>query len=484
MGDKMRATISRQTLIAAIGWGIIAGAEYIYMSSTTWEMRSIITVSIIAIVNIMLQLGTLKCLKLPFISFFSALLIFLYLFHFGQVFITAFFNDVEFKVANYLDHYATNKVLAWKTIEISLICINCIFIGGILSSNKSFFEKSHYDIDKSEKIDGSTLSYRICYYMGRVLIVMSLPFRLYIDIRQLITAAKHGYVGVYSLASFSGVFSAIAGFFYIAIALIYLTTENKKHKKLLIYVSMAYITITMLTGNRGHQVINIIGILLVIYIDSGVKISVKKVLLYFIVGFFSLTFLDMIFNVRHDGIDYFLHNFSDILKGTMKKNIFLETINNFGSTVFTPYIVLEKYGNTLNPFFGEAFIKSFASVVPDIGGVFRNINREAIYSQVLNSPHQIGGSLVGEFYYNFGQLYWIAGLVFGFVYHRVSSKIFVALKSKQYSVVCYTLPFAVYSLWWVRDTIGGVTRSVVWLLIIYALVKAEVTKRSKIIPEE
>lgn len=275
---------------------------------------------------------------------------------------------------------------------------------------------------------------------------------------------------MYSLTSFSGVFSALAGFFYIGISFIYLTSKDKKRRKLFLYVCFAYILVTMLTGNRGHQVINIIGILLVVFIDSGKRIPFRKLVVYLLAGFIGLSFIDMIFSVRHEGINFLVQNFSTVLSDTMEKNILLETLNNFGATVFTVYLVLERVGNTIHPFFGEAFVKSIASIVPDIGGVFSQINKGAIFSRNLNTAHQIGGSLVGEFYYNFRSLYWLAGIVFGLLYGSLSGNIYKAIREKNYSVLCSTLPLAVYSMWWVRDTIGGVTRSVVWLYIIYLLI--------------
>lgn len=460
-------TVNRDQFCATGIWLIITLIEYFWLNSMSYGTASLKAVSILILFNLITQLLTVKICGHPLVSFFTAFIAFMYLFHYGQVFLAAYFPDGEFDTVNYIIRYATDRTSMWTTIVVCVISINLMFAGGMLFSEYVNVRGQSGNVASNKKYSSS---YMTCYYMGRILFAVATPLRLYVDIRQLIVAMESGYTGVYSMQSITGVIGVVAGFWYIGIALIYLTSENDRAKHIFLGVVFIYITITMLTGNRGHQIVNMIGILLVVYMNSNRRMKLWKVILILVIGVVALLFLDVIFEMRHYSISYFFSNFQEIVGESLEQNIFLETLSNFGSTIYTPYLVVEGYGDTITPFFGEAILKSFASIVPDAFRTFKTINSEAHFTRMLGTTHAIGGSLVGEMYYNFGTLYGVFSFIFGAVYGKLSGKIYTAIKAHEYSKVCLILPFVVYSLWWVRDTAAGITRPVVWLLILYWLI--------------
>ncbi len=475
--------LRRQGLIAGLIWIMISGIEFFILSSIGYSEEALKAASLTAILNCFFQLFTLKVIKAPVLSFFSVFIVFLYLFHFGQAVTAAFFDHLAFSLPNYISHYMTNKNAAWRSLCVSLFSIGMIYSGGVLFGNPN-----HYTVKYDRKMRSEAAGYRsyqTCYYMGRALFIIGTPFQVYYDLRRLQAAMLGGYTGARSVESASGVFGVIASFMYVSIPLIYLTIESRKKRKIFLIAMLAYMCVTMLSGNRGHQVVNIVAVLLVVWFASDMKLSPWNVIKWCVIIFVGLVFLNLIFDIRKYGISYMFDHFAASLGAALENNIVVESLHNFGSTIFTPYLVISGYGTTYTPFFGETYLKSIVSVIPDVFHTFAAINNQAVFSRVLETAHAIGGSFIAELYYNFGSGYWIASFLFGAVYVRISDKIMSAVRSGHYRVVCLFLPFMSYSLWWVRDTVGGITRPVVWLLLVYYVIYRSpfISARSKKGPE-
>ncbi len=456
------------SFVASSMWMIICLLEILVLKNMTFSEYSLRIITIIAIVNCILQIITIRITGNRLFSFFTAFIIFLYLFHFGEAITGSFYSDINFDFPNYILHYMTDKTIAWETLICSLAFICVTFSGGILfytsCANTPKF------VDKEEIDDEQVLEYRICKYMGYLLFAISTPLKLYFDIKQLLAAASGGYYAARNVESFSGVFSCIANFWYVSIPLIYLTIKSKKIRKIFVSLLIGYICLTMLTGNRGRQVVNLIAIFLVIHHSSEKKLNVGKIIKWCFIVFIALVFLNLVFDIRKYNLSYFLANFGQFVEEALEKNVLVETCHNFGSSIFTPYLVIEGYGTDYTPFFGETYLKSFVSVVPDFLHAFKDINNQAIFSRVLNTKHLIGGSFIAEAYYNFGKLCYAFAFLFGVIYLKISNALYIAVKRRNLGKVCILYPFLAYSLWWVRDTVGGVTRPIVWLLIIYILI--------------
>ena len=268
-----------------------------------------------------------------------------------------------------------------------------------------------------------------------------------------------------------GFVSSLALMWYAAIPLYYLEIDDKKKRKIFFISCIVYILFSMITGERGHQLICLISLAITVFVDMDRKVSVFKGIGVLILILVMLFVLNILFETRHVGIKNIASNLSAIIQNSFKKNIILETIGTFGETLFTPYLVVQGYGITFKPFFGECFVKSLLSAIPDVFGIFKNINNEAIFSKMLRSIHAIGGSFAGDLYYNFGSFYWLFSLVFGFIYAKFSNIFVFEVKNKYMNKIYLVFPVLTYSLWWVRDSIGDMTRLIIWYWIAFFIYK-------------
>lgn len=414
----------------------------------------------IVIFNIIFNIVIFKMSKIDFFSPMTFFLIFGYVFHFGQLIIN---NIYKYDYLDYINVYMIEDMPCLiKTIKISINSLNLVCLGAILYKSVSKSESKSDDL-KGKNIKNES---KVCYLVGIVLFIISSPFRLWLDINQIIGAITNGYAGARAALSLPGIFSAIAGFWYSAILLIYVGKKNKK----IFFWGIFYTALTMLTGNRGHQITNILVMLLVYIHIEEIKLKWNKILMISIYAYFLLVFIDMIMNFRNVGIQSFLANIPFYLNKSLKTNIILETIGTFGETLYTPFLVVKQMGKEINPFFGEAFLYSFGTLIPNIGNVTTYTNIACNFAKMLNTQNAIGGSFIGDIYYNFREAYGIIAILTGYIINKYSTKYKLCINRGKYSELIYYIPIFVNLFWWIRDSVGNELRPLIWQIFISYLI--------------
>lgn len=427
---------------------IVTFLEFILLNSFDLTGDYALKYSLLLLFNIVYQTILIKK-TLGLCTFTYLFVVFLYLFHFGEIIMLGFFPWYEY---DYVDYFSTYMLREPETAKRTLdLCINAtnFFVTGAL-----FYKKRVSYLVMHEGLNVQTIAKFIFYPLFAV--------RVLLDALQIFVAYTLGYHGTFT-TGIGGVFSALAMMAYGAIPLYYLSIEDRQAKKRFLVFIVCYLMCTMLTGNRGHQVTCLLG-LFIIYITQN-PVTIKQTVLYMIVAILGLQFLDVIIAMRGYGIAYFFDHFSEFTEMTLQTNILLETIGTFGETIFTPFLVLQEY-DRLQPFFGETFVKSFASIIPDVFGGLKDINNEAVLGRALNTDFTIGGSLLGEMYYNFGEFYPIPTMLVGYIYAKMSDKVRYFVSNNRIIEVIFVLPVCVILIWWVRDSIGNMTRQIVWFAIL------------------
>ena len=438
-------------------WLLVIFLEICAFSSNMLSANSYVFFSIIIIFNLLAQLFTLKICGCRMCSFFTVFIVLFYVFHMGQVVMLGLFPNYEYEYVNYITTFMRNSTIAKDTIIVCIVCINAFFFGGIISTGKKKQLKSRREVLNNP------------FHSGKLMFILLFPFRFYADLVAVTVALSGNYSSTFDVSLIGGgVTSAFASIWYISLPLYYLEIKPK-YKKKYIFLIICYLAFSMLSGARGHAVIGLLGLMIVVVLEKN-KLPIKKVLFYILLSLLLLLALDLVFDMRGVGVFAFFSNIGYYITKTLQNNIILETIGSFGETIFTPYLVLNGYGTQFSPWFGECFVKSIVSIVPDLFGWFSDINDQAIFQKMLRSSHAIGGSFAGDMYYNFGSLYWLGSAIIGFVYARYSLKVSFAIKNADYKCVYKCIPFLCLSLWWIRDSIGNMTRNLVWaLLILYVI---------------
>lgn len=446
------SNISKTSL--ALVWILLTYVEC-YVSDLTVDVRQNVTFfSWIVVLNLIFQTLTLKWCRMSLVSFFYSFVVFYYIFHFGQVFMIGLFPDYQFDYLNYVEVYMTDDKLLDETVKLCIVSINAFFIGGLFASSGS-------KMKKSVKYINSVNTNYICVI--RWIFFILLPFRVIVDLVQIVAAMYLGYYGAIHVTNMiPGVVASIGNMWYALVPIYYLVLNYRNKKIKYFIVILLYLAVTMLTGNRGHQIVCLAS-LAIVALASQEKINVKTLLKCVIGALIGMSFIDIIYSMRETSISQFLSNPVAFMESTNKSNIILETIGTFGETIYTPYLTIEGYNNQYHTWFGEAFVKSVVGVVPDIFGWFKELNKEAIFAKNLETESAIGGSFSAEMYYSFGDFYPLMSAFFGCIYCYLSNITYNSIKLKRYEHVIMAIAICSLALWWVRDSIGNLTRQVVWM---------------------
>ena len=428
----------------------------------------ITTFATIIVINFAIQIISLLCANIPIMSPVMLFIIFGYVFHFGQLLMS---NVYEFDYLNYLDVYMfRDKDALITTLIISLNALNAVSVGALIST---MIPRKSNHVEKI--INDDTLEKQKCFVVGVTLFVISTPFRLIIDASQMIAAVRYGYAGAINALSLPGVFSAIAGFWYGAVLLMYVGKGNKK----IFWACIAYAVLTMLSGNRGHQITNIL-IMVMIYVHvEQIRPSFSKVLKYGFLGYMMLIFIDVVMSFRSLGIEHFFSNFQMYFLQSFKSNILFETIGSFGETLYTPFLVIQQMGSQLNPFFGECLVYSIGTLIPDIGGITSYTNIASNFAKMIDTSNAIGGSFIGDLYYNFRSLYWAVAALFGYAFCRCSINYRICIEEHEFSKLIFYIPIFTNTLWWVRDAIGNEMRPLVWQIVFCMIILSLFSRKVK-----
>lgn len=453
-------TINKKSLVCTLLYLLNSVIEYAYMAQIDDYSFALYISSCLIIWNICFQMIIWRFMGGHLVSPFMVFMYSSYLFHSGQIIMTAIFPNEHFSYINYITVYMPNSNSVMKTLEIVVTCLNMIFLGGVMGTGIK--SKKNFSIKKA--YSSINISRQGLLYVSKILMTIAIPFRLFIDIQSIVAAIFGGYYGAISV-KYSGIIDAIASFFYSAVILYYIGQENKKKRTHFLFVIVCYILCVMLTGNRGHQIVCLLMLFVVISLENY-RYNIKKIVFNIVLMYLALCFIDVIYTMRELGIGYFLENLIEVLGQSLKTNIFFETIGSFGETIFTPYLVVEGLDNgTIDPKFGECFYKSLVSILPSIGETMRRLNIEANFAKMLNSWSAIGGSIVGEMYYNFRELYWIFSILIGILLSKISFKITNGIRENTYAVLLYSIPIFTNLLWWSRDSIGNAVRKIVWVCV-------------------
>jgi hypothetical protein len=446
----------------AIVWIIITIAEFTIFGVTQNTFENLEFVSWMVVANLFFQSLTMVICRLPLTSFFYAFIVFYYLFHFGQIVMMGLFPDYHYDYLNYVEYYMTAHSVLDKTMELCIVSINAFFIGGLLVNPSKIYISSRW-----VKL-GSTQVIRRAFFL-------LLPFRVLVDGVQITAAMMFGYYGAIKASQMlPGIIASLGNMWYALVPLFYLTLDNKQNKRKFILLILVYLGIAMLTGNRGHQFVCLASLMIVTLATE--RIRFRTLLKYGIVVIAGLFFIDIIYEMRETSISAFLANPLSFTASTDKSNIILETIGTFGETIYTPYLVVDGCDSVYHTWFGEAFVKSLAGVIPDVFGWLKEINNEAIFPKNLGTQAAIGGSFSGEMYYNFKNWYPLMSAFFGYIYCKLSTIAYQSIKIRKYQEAIMAIAICSLSLWWVRDAIGNLTRQIVWLYWILLLLRPKTAK--------
>lgn len=413
------------------------------------------------------------------INFSTLFVLCLFLFNFGQVVLLGFFPNLE----NY------TIVLRYFTVETcyrALCYMNCAFVAvcfGILFCYGSTLKKRGVKKELSyEEYEKSIKKYAL------VIIAVTFPLKAFVDFTFLFKSLSGGFDNAKLwLNSVPDFLVTIANFSIVGFGLLILVYKKNRRKQLIILLAIMSYFLTIILSGRRSETISYMLVLALVFIVSRGKIKFRKMLFLGVLAYILLAFLNCVVTIRNSEVVNSTVIIESFIYGLTKKNILFEALREYGNTGYTSICVLELWLPKYSPSYGKSYFLGMSSIFINITGLSGKLTRASNYGFTLQemgalSPHytNIGGSIIGEAFFNFGIVGGIVfsvviGLLVGCVSKKVQSQIVGELNHKfaYYLAIMYAL------LYWIRDYFSGGIRGVVWG-IIFCWIMSKIFIRKKI----
>ena len=421
------------------------------------------------IVELMLYLGILRYQTGSFLNFATIFMCTLFVFQFGQVVILAFFSDMVAK-------YQMRIVLTYfndKDCFDALIKMNMAFVamlmGSLLSDVRIRLNSNRAIVNEIVSLDTNLQVER----WAKLIIVCTFPIKFFVDALLVLKSFTQGFLNAsHWLQSFPNFIRTYGNISLVGFALLIVSLRNKPKQQKIAYISiMIYLIVLMLSGWRSENVAYVVVITYLYIASRDMKIKGRNVIGLAIAFYLFLAVLYTVVAVRFSAdrsLDAYFDMFSRVVLGD--KNVILESLREYGNTGYTTMCVLERWLPTHDISMGKSYFFGVFAIFPNVTGVAGRLTTEAAFAldlqrsgALFSDYSNIGGSILGEFFFNFGI---IGGTVFAFVIGyfigRMSLSVSRHVRYNNVISLIYYIPIMFSVLYWIRDVFGGGVRDAVW----------------------
>lgn len=415
-----------------------------------------------SLIQIVLSVIIVTKSQKQFLSVYNIFIMLTYLFHFGQALI---------RILPFEDILSMRSVLAKSNenilIEAELFAMLCIF--GI---SMGYLLKKNRNISNVVFQDEETELLRIRKISITVLAVTFFPM-LYIDFSKIIALSLSGYDATY-LVYQNGIgkyFGAIGQFCKLIFPLLIFTYKNNKKKATIIMcVTTLYLLIVMFSGDRGTSVIYIVSILFV-YFKFINKLKFRTVVIGVIFIYFMFGILSAISIFRYH--DFSFVGFLEAYNARKGDGIIYSSLREFGGTMLSLVHSIDYV--PMNSFWGmgSTYIMSILYISPWLPDFITNVCMNSV-SYIHAFPTSamdfvsLGGSYLGELYYNFGWVAPVFSIIIGVFIKKMDNEFDSKVSVRKVAFYIVLLPSFIL---WVRDFYVSIIFKTFWLGILLLYLK-------------
>lgn len=417
--------------------------------------------SVLAITETVIDIIVLKTIcSFPVVSIPNIFAFFSLIFHCGQLIKEGF--NIEGTVPLPFEYYGDAMTIQ-KSFTFFLLSQTVYFIAVGISCGK---------LQKEKKVNKRQADISV---YGKILVLIGVIPRLYIDILSLVGARANGYEGVYSIY-FPQAIQSIAFFFDAGLFfLLYAQTDRRKQKFYLVAV-IVYKCIMMSTGARQDKVAFLL-VWLYVYFFIINKITVKKLALLVVVCIAGFMFVSAIGTIRVNDTVSLSQTLSLLQSGTMN-NVIGGALGEFGSAFDTLEVAI-KYTPSEIPFgWGKSYVAGLLSIIPLLVNQIPSLAKAVIFVNQLpkHVTFALGGSFLGELFYNFSWFGIIGSSVVGAFITKLHNGIVDDSSCDIFYKAWYSI-LATAMILFVRGYFTDMMQKLVWTYIAIYIIRMYLAKR-------
>lgn len=417
--------------------------------------------SVLTITETVIDIIVLKTIcSFPAVSIPNIFAFFSLMFHCGQLIKEGF--NIEGTVPLPFEYYGDAMTIQ-KSFTFFLLSQTVYFIAVGISCGK---------LQKEKKVNKRQADISI---YGKILVLIGVIPRLYIDILSLVGARANGYEGVYSIY-FPQAIQSIAFFFDAGLFfLLYAQTDRRKQKFYLVAV-IIYKCIIMSTGARQDKVAFLL-VWLYVYFFIINKITVKKLALLVVVCIAGFMFISAIGTIRVNDTVSLSQTLSLLQSGTMN-NVIGGALGEFGSAFDTLEVAI-KYTPSEIPFgWGKSYVAGLLSIIPLLVNQIPSLAKAVMFVNQLpkHVTFALGGSFLGELFYNFSWFGIIGSSVVGAFITKLHNGIVDDSSCDIFYKAWYSI-LATAMILFVRGYFTDMMQKLVWTYIAIYIIRMYLAKR-------
>lgn len=454
--------------------------DFMDMGDSTYK-----TLAFYSFVCLLIQLLINTAYNIRLISAYNLLILFSYLYNCGQVWLTAL--GISLKPNSFtITYYSAESIV--HALLIFLVTINALNIGGLVY--RLIKTSDSQKITKTDNSKKHTPINNVNMVLVYFLFITCVIVLTYNDFKQISFALSLGGLGaeeVYALTYKIGRENPLiylATYMYPASLFLFLfATKNKTFKKwVMLHAVLRSVALMLIIGSRMAYLPLLVCLL--IYYTSVLKnkVSIKKVIL--IVACLGILYSTV--SATRNNADKF--DFQTISSYLTENNIAVDILQEMGSTQVDLILLYNNSPDHLPYAYGKSFLGSFLSLIPGgssfIGDMENYIDLGAILNSYFHKGSSLGGSYIGELYYNFGYVILLFAPLIGCIFMSIENSITNRNKSsimKQAMVFYLLYTSFIYVRGNVHDLLFGV-KIIIYILILNFIFKVLFSKKKGRVP--
>lgn len=234
--------------------------------------------------------------------------------------------------------------------------------------------------------------------LAKYLIFVGLPFWLYVNGSKMMGAASDAYRGVYSLVIPAPI-QALSFFFEAGLLLMLLVIGRERKGTALFWAVVAINVVLMATGSRQYSVC-FLAVWCLVYFCYLKRLSPGRAFGLIVACVCLLFLVDAFGELRTNGFSF--EALSTYLARASFFDVIWDSLGEFGSAFSTLVISMSNVPSVLSYGMGSTYVAGFLSVVPMLVGRFPQLKEATQFTTAISGTAFLGGSMLGEFFYNFG----------------------------------------------------------------------------------
>lgn len=267
----------------------------------------------------------------------------------------------------------------------------------------------------------------------------------------------------------NGFLEMFAKFHILAIIGLFLIyKDNKLIRRTILLVYSIIIVISMFSGGRIYAISLLVTAVFFYIRINELIFDFKQIAVCIICLVLLLNILNVIAKSRNDII--ITHNENEYSSMSIneysKSNVIMDFLCEMGSTQMTVGLIQNRIANGEIKFsFGKSYILSLVNILPNINGAVSKVSDNNNYVILIDYP-ALGGSIIGESYYNFGWFGLLFAILFSYILYKIECLISWSLKEEKIVVTLYSSIIVYALILWQRNTFSVTTRYVFYTFLL------------------